>query len=38
MTTLVTGVTGQVGSRFAGRMLARHEPVRYNEAAVNSPS
>jgi nucleoside-diphosphate-sugar epimerase len=28
MTTLVTGVTGQVGSRFAGRMLARHEPVR----------
>jgi nucleoside-diphosphate-sugar epimerase len=28
MTTLVTGVTGQVGSRFAGRLLDRHKPVR----------
>jgi nucleoside-diphosphate-sugar epimerase len=28
MTTLVTGVTGQVGSRFTERMLARHKPVR----------
>jgi nucleoside-diphosphate-sugar epimerase len=28
MTTLITGATGQVGSRFARRMLDRHEPVR----------
>jgi nucleoside-diphosphate-sugar epimerase len=28
MPILVTGVTGQVGSRFVGRMLARHQPVR----------
>jgi nucleoside-diphosphate-sugar epimerase len=28
MPTLVTGVTGQVGSRFARRMLDRHESVR----------
>jgi uncharacterized protein YbjT (DUF2867 family) len=28
MTTLITGVTGQVGSRFARRVLDRNEPVR----------
>jgi nucleoside-diphosphate-sugar epimerase len=28
MTTLITGVSGTVGSRFARRMLDRHEPFR----------
>src|SRR5262245_27248881 len=28
MTTLITGVSGQVGSRFARRVRDRHEPIR----------